>query len=75
MTAVWYDMYGPVPDTLFRSKTNHTCHQNLSPSRETVPLKLSKQMVSSFFLVLKIFLQLECLVEHNVAGSDEGGVL
>ncbi len=24
--------------TLFRPKTNHTCHQKLNPSRETVPL-------------------------------------
>jgi hypothetical protein len=27
------------PHSLFRPKTNHTCHQKPDPSRETAPLK------------------------------------
>jgi hypothetical protein len=65
------DVWPRIP---FRHKTKHTCYQNPNPSRETVPSKLAKQMFFSFFLVLKIRLQSECL-EQNVAGADEGGVL
>jgi hypothetical protein len=40
------------PHTLFRPRTNHTCHPKQNPSRETVPSRSSRfdDLLKSIFL-------------------------